>query len=169
MVKLDPAKLAWIGEDQCATPLVEDQMIVLAGLENRWFCPQGPGHAQVQPQPTALRESKKHLLSMSFRFKEPAANKHSWQKNEIDASKDSFLAMQGQMCDTPPDTGVPLAAKVLNFGEFRHTWSMRVWENRDNRAKKWGGFPKNNERRPRGEPPFAPLHTKGLYDALLQI
>lgn len=67
-MKPEPPELARIVEDQCAPALVQDEVIVFAGLEAGWCHAQSPGHAEMDAEPELFGKTEEHLLAECFGF-----------------------------------------------------------------------------------------------------
>src|SRR5438270_1439386 len=66
MMKLHPAKLASIGEDERAFALIQNKMIMLLRAKIGVRGLHLTAHAEMQAEPILVRKSKKHPLAARF-------------------------------------------------------------------------------------------------------
>ena len=116
---MDAAKLASVVEDEGAIFLVEDEMVVLGWGVLRGGDGELAGHAEVQAEPEIVGETKEHLFAGGFGGHEFLTGEFG-KKGEIVAAKDAFFAMKMDAKDFGVEAGVPLAAVVIDLGEFGH-------------------------------------------------
>jgi hypothetical protein len=67
MVKSDAAKEACVAEDERATRLLQDEVIVLFGAEARGLGPHFPAHAEMKADPITAGKFEEHLLPAGVR------------------------------------------------------------------------------------------------------
>ena len=77
------------------------------------------GHAEVQAEPEIVGEAEEHLFAGGFGGDEFLAGEF-WEKGEVVAAKDAFFAVEMDAKDFGVEAGVPLAAVVIDLGEFGH-------------------------------------------------
>jgi hypothetical protein len=120
VVKSDAAKEARVAKYQSAFRLVKDKMVVLLGSESRRFDAQFPGHAEMNPEPSAAGEFEEHLLSPRFRPKKASTREEAGQGPRVLAPKDAFPRVKLNAQNLLPKAGVPLSAIIFDFSELGH-------------------------------------------------
>ena len=119
-MKEDAAELARVIEDERALWLVENEVIVLTGDVLGRGSDEAASHAQMKAQPASAAENKKHLLAACFRAAEDFSGKGSGESIRIGPPEDPLLRVKVNAQDLPAETGIPLLAVIIDFGEFRH-------------------------------------------------
>lgn len=119
-MKPQPSELPRVVEDQRATALMQDEVIVFAGLEAGFFHAQSAGHAEMHTEPEVFEKAEEHLLAVRLGGLERRAGQEFFQRMGVAAAKNSFPRMQRDSPDFSTQSGIPLFAVKFDFSQFRH-------------------------------------------------
>jgi len=78
------------------------------------------GHPEMHAEPGAAGEPEGHLLSRGDGLDEFRPDHGLGHRFRILAAPDTGLGIQVELRDLPPDTWIPAAAEIFDFGEFGH-------------------------------------------------
>lgn len=70
-MKLNATELTWIGKDERALTLIENEMIMLLWPKIRLLSPQLAAHAEVKSEPAVSGKVKQHSLPARLGSHEP--------------------------------------------------------------------------------------------------
>ena len=116
---VDAAELAGVVKDEGAIFLVEDEVVVFRREVRSGGGAEVAGHAKVQAEPEIVGETKEHLFAGGFGGDEFLAGEFA-EEGEIVTAKDALFAVKMNAEDFGVEAGIPLAAVVIDFGEFGH-------------------------------------------------
>ena len=119
MGKVNAAKLAGVVENQGAIFLVEDEVVVFGRGMIRGRDREFAGHAEVQAEPEIVGEAEEHLFAGGFGGDQFLPSE-LWKEGEVVAAEDAFIAVEMDAEDFGVEAGIPLAAVIIDFGEFGH-------------------------------------------------
>src|SRR5438477_2985578 len=120
VMKLHPAKLACIGEDERAFTLIQNKMIMLLRSKIGGRGLHFPAHAEMQAEPILVRKSEEHPLAARFRSQQMRSGEFFGQGARVCSAKNSLTRMQRDFDHTMPDLGIPLPPKIFHLRQFRH-------------------------------------------------
>ena len=119
LMNVDAAELARVVKDKGALFLVEDEVVVFFGRVRGDGDCEFAGHAEVEAEPEVAGETEEHLFAGGFGGDEFVAGEF-WEEGEVVAAKDAFIAVDVDAENFGIEAGIPLAAVVIDFGEFGH-------------------------------------------------
>jgi hypothetical protein len=123
------AELPGIAEDERPVFLLENEMVVFAGRELRWFDTEPAGHPEMNGDPNATRKPKRHLFPARFRPNQFGARQLPLHRSRVRAAKNSFACAQFNGDDFRAEARVPLFAIEFDFSQFGH--GAEVMQRRD--------------------------------------
>jgi hypothetical protein len=88
------SKLPGVGENQRASALPQNQMIVPTRFERQTLNAQMAGHSKMNPEIIVVREAEQHLFPVRFRTEQHGTWKQFLDLRRICPSKDSFVGVQ---------------------------------------------------------------------------
>jgi len=118
-MNVDAAELARVVEDEGALFLIEDEVVVFFGRVRGDGDCEFASHAEVEAEPEVAGETEEHLFAGGFGGDEFVAGEF-WEEGEVVAAKDAFIAVDVDAENFGIEAGIPLAAVVIDFGEFGH-------------------------------------------------
>ena len=116
---MDAAELARVVEDEGALFLVEDEMVVLGRGVTGGSDGELAGHAEVQTEPEVLGEAEQHLFAGGFGGDEFLSGEFR-EEGEVVAAEYAFVGVEMDAENFGTEAWIPLAAVIINLGEFRH-------------------------------------------------
>ncbi len=119
-MKTDPAKLPRVAEDERLFRLLQDKMIMFAGVKAGLFRAKVAAHPEVNPEPVVPGKDEQHLFSPGVRAQQFLPNEMAFEGADVAAAEDSFLAMQLHGDNLLTEARVPAFAKIFYLGELRH-------------------------------------------------
>jgi len=123
-MNVSAAELARVVEDEGAVFLEEDEVVVLFGCVCGRSDAECAGHAEVNAKPKIASEAKEHLFAGGFRANEFLAGEFR-KEGEVVAAEEALLTVEMDAKDFGGEPGIPLAAVIIDFGEFWHEWIMK--------------------------------------------
>src|SRR5437868_1069426 len=120
MMKSDAAKEARVAKNERAFRLMQNQMVVFFGTKAAWFDAQLAGHSEVNTEPVLVRELEEHLFSPRLRAEKAGACQLADKSARVRSAKDALQCVELHAHDLLTQTGIPLPAKIFDFGQFGH-------------------------------------------------
>ena len=116
---MDATELTRVVKNKREIFLIEDEVVVPGGNMIGGRDAQFAGHAEVQPEPEILGETEEHLFSGGFGADKFLAGEFR-KKSEVIGAEDAFFAVDMDAENFGIQAGIPLAAVVIDLGEFGH-------------------------------------------------
>ena len=122
LVQTNAAKMPFVLKNERAAGLAKDEVIVFTrSFLGAGLAAQFAAHAQMNAQPEVGRKVEKHLFAASLGIEQALTGQELPQEISISVAEHAdFGASDEHFQHGMVQTGIPLAAAVFDFGEFRH-------------------------------------------------
>lgn len=120
MIKTDPSKKAGVMKNKGVPAGTQDQMVMGTGGVGGGLGGKFPGHAQVNSQPTAGPDSKKHLFAMGMGGKEGLSGNSSSHGHDRQPPENPFSSVEMNRQNSLSQPGIPLFSEKFHFRQLGH-------------------------------------------------
>ena len=120
MMELHLPELTRVGEDERASALIQDQVIVLLRMKISGGSLHSSAHPKMEAKPILVRKAKEHSLAARFRTQQIRSSQLAAQSTRVGPAKDAFPRVQAGPSNLVPDAGVPPAPKIFYLRQLRH-------------------------------------------------